>query len=479
MSLSFSLAPCSRLGPRTGTVTLRSVSISTPALIAATSRGVVPHLSRDQYKRTEALRWVHVPFETFLENTPPTPTLHPGASLAAFLGFDPSAHIVAMTLRDPDDGREMPANGADYVSASTARGVKKVTPNQWRDYVHACAPDVVVAMPDIPWTLPPFSQKRTTKSIERTATWLANLLAPGLPLNILVHMAGGTREPARRAFAESLVETLHGREADAVSPHKCLDDGASGYIFDLVPLHREMDADEKYAGTPRDPAQRIDKMHALFAASLAPLPHTKLRFVNSVTSPHEILRFIHDVGIDLFDSKWAQDAAHVGVALDFVFPVREHGEQRGRDLGHNLFRAQYAHDFSAFSAADCSCGACAPVAPTSAISHSTLDAHVLASAPPPAYTRAYVHHLLHTHEMSAHALLVLHNLAVLDAFFAGVRGVLLRGEDFGAHVDAFAARYDESLAVVHDARVMCKEVDVARGKGRMARERGAGANSPF
>ncbi|KAG2021374.1 hypothetical protein CC2G_006619 [Coprinopsis cinerea AmutBmut pab1-1] len=40
----------------------------------------------------------------------------------------------------------------------------------------------------------------------------------------------------------------------------------------------------------------------------------------------------------------------------------------------------------------------------------------------PPHTRAYIHHLLHTHEMSAHALLVSHNLAVVEAFLRGIRG---------------------------------------------------------
>ncbi|KAJ7156087.1 hypothetical protein C8R43DRAFT_1125977 [Mycena crocata] len=63
-------------------------------------------------------------------------------------------------------------------------------------------------MPEIPWTSPPFSQKRTTKSIERTAVWLGHLLAPcPPPPNVLVHKAGGTSEPARRAIADSLIET--------------------------------------------------------------------------------------------------------------------------------------------------------------------------------------------------------------------------------------------------------------------------------
>lgn len=149
MSLSFSVGQSSRFGPRTGTVSLlrtgTSISINTPALMVATSRGVVPHLGRDQYKRTSALRWISVPFESLcvslgfayllaftlilpsLENSPPIPTLQPGSNpLHTFLGFNPSQNLVAMTLRDPADPSETPANGNDYVSASTARGMKKV-----------------------------------------------------------------------------------------------------------------------------------------------------------------------------------------------------------------------------------------------------------------------------------------------------------------------------------------------------------------
>lgn len=75
--------------------------------------------------------------------------------------------------------------------------------------------------------------------------------------------------------------------------------------------------------------------------------------------------------------------------------------------------------------------------------------------------------------MSAHSLLIMHNLAVLDTFFANVRGVLERGEDLGAHVERFAAEYDETLRVMDEGRNMWKDVDFARGKGRLARERAA------
>lgn len=92
-------------------------------------------------------------------------------------------------------------------------------------------PDIAFALSDTPFTAPPHSQKRMTKSIERSAAWLADLLRPvenamddspaeSIP-NVFVHMAGGTSTSARRAFSYSLTETLHGLEANAVKPLSC------------------------------------------------------------------------------------------------------------------------------------------------------------------------------------------------------------------------------------------------------------------
>lgn len=56
-------------GARLGTLTLcrpdgTDVKLSTPGMVCWTSRGVVPHLSRDHVLATDAIKWVHVPFET-------------------------------------------------------------------------------------------------------------------------------------------------------------------------------------------------------------------------------------------------------------------------------------------------------------------------------------------------------------------------------------------------------------------------------
>ncbi|KAI0320388.1 tRNA-guanine(15) transglycosylase-like protein [Amylostereum chailletii] len=511
--------------PRVGILSLHrhdeetSLDIPTPGFIASTSRGVVPHLSRDHTCDTDAIRWAHVAFESFLEHIPPVPTQYPGLHpLHKFLGFLPRKHVVSMTLRDPFDGREMPPNGTNFVSANCVRGVRKVTPADWRKYVLACDPDVVIALPDIPFTSTGYSQKRVTKSLERSTSWLADLLHPlasddfpssnDLPhLNVFLHMAGGVIPAARKAFSNSLLQTLHDKEAEAIHPFKTLDEGVCGYTFDLVPLHRtlSLQAQSSEASLLSAPSlgqatsEALDPTHNvpspdtpsrivdLLRASLALLPLSKPRLANSAGSPHEILVLIRDVGIDLFDAHWAQRAGDIGIALDFTFPTPAmDASSTTYVLGHNLYDTKYAHDFSPFSdafsgairTADdvrpiCLCIACSPAPPplSSIIRHSKLDPEP-SQRPAAPYTRAYIHHLLHTHEMSAHTFLVAHNLCVLDAFFAGIRRVLEeRPQEFGSEVDRFLETYDGQMVLFGEARKAWAEVELTRGKGRLTREK--------
>ncbi|KAG1867273.1 hypothetical protein DFJ58DRAFT_904531 [Suillus subalutaceus] len=554
--LTFILERGKQFGPRVGRLCLTRpsdspsnhvIDIQTPNFLIGTSRGAVPHFSRDHVHSAKGISWINVPFESFLEQTPPVPTYQTGSQpLHNFLGFDSSKHIVSLSLRDPLDAREMPPNGNSHVSASCMRGVRKVTLADWRSYVLTMQPDIAFALSDTPFTVAPHSQKRLTKSIERSAAWLADLLRPvenamddsrtestPATLNVFVHMAGGTSTSARRAFSHSLTETLHGLEANAVKPLLCLDEGVAGYVFDLAALHVRpaplstpndrgggieiaensliLQNSESLAQTPTpntattptslsssmiEPLSLISltpTLDELLRASLEPLPIAKPRLVTDVRSPHEILRLIRDIGVDVFDAGWAVKAADIGVALDFIFPVPSghdsSPDHRRRDIGHNLYDAKYAHDFIITSSSEtpvCPCAACSPVAPTSPIHHSKVDvqSHQAHSEDGtsqkkflPPFTRAYLHHLLHTHEMSAHTLLVAHNVAVLDALLTGVRTILLGHADqneaaaiFAQEVTRFEEVYDGAMSVLHAARDNWKDVKYARGKGRLARE---------
>ncbi|OCH90828.1 tRNA-guanine transglycosylase [Obba rivulosa] len=448
-----------------------------------------------------------------------------------------------MSARDPFDGREMPANGKSHVCVYCVRGVRKLSPASWNEYTATCNPDYAITLSDTPFTASPHSQKRLTKSLERSAAWLADSLkaaltkfaasSDGLPPtgypSLLVHMAGVSDPQARRAFAESLVEPLETVDRDRLEPLNTLDEGVAGYVFDLVPIRMALSA-RCPADVLADPSDLLvtnpepaptgagDVRHSrdfvgLLQASLQPLPAEKPRTVNSTRSPHEMLQLILDVGIDLFDAHWAQRAADIGIALDFKFPVsdaptddnhndassapriRANGKQ---DIGHNLYNSSYAHDHSRLASAFldaasaqatsipptdssiCKCAACSPRRPSAHISHSAVDA--MPAQPSrsasdnilPPYTRSYIHHLLHTHEMSSHALLVMHNLAVLDAFFAGVRAVLARTDgqaELRHEAEKFMERYDETMVVFDEAKVEWREVELARGKGRLAREK--------
>ncbi|KIK71172.1 hypothetical protein GYMLUDRAFT_254435 [Collybiopsis luxurians FD-317 M1] len=431
-----------------------------------------------------------------LEHRPPVPTLQPQQSniprINSFLGVSPENYVVSMSLRDLNDGREMPANTNAYVTANCIRGVRKVTSNDWRTYAISCNPDIVFSLSDTPFTSPPYSQKRLTKNIERSAIWLADMLRNSdsevRPANVFVQMAGGASASARNAFAESLLEVLHGKDADAVRPLKCLDEGVAGYVFDMVPLELAQGSQAR----PLDPSTTT----ALLRASLGPLPSWKPRLATSVRGPHDMLRLVRDVGIDLFDMKWAQRAADIGVALDFTFPVpkisSDYQSTRRRDLGHNLYDTIYREDFTSFTydpalqlSGTCGCAACSPtsVPRSEVIQHSSVDgsaAEIVSKSSP--YTKAFVHHLLHTHEMSAHSLLAMHNITIMDSFFAGIRTIIAQNDAslFASEMEKFFEVYAEDtdegkmqdmhLNIFEVAAKAWEEVELLRGKGRLARE---------
>lgn len=336
--------------------------------------------------------------------------------------------------------------------------------------------------------------------------------------NLFVHLAGGINPSARQAFSQALTETLFGPEADQVKPLKILDDAITGYTFDLVPLRKALKWDTEAEKT----------LVHLIQASLEPLPSGKLRIANSVRGPQDVLQLISTTGVDLFDSQWSIYLATFGVALDFTFPIpssltnhpptrtRENGKT---DIGHNLYDGRYATDFNRLSTLFldgrsksfipassggvakeqrwCPCVACSPVPPRTQLKHSKVDEHVPDPSVPleyhGAHTRAYVHHLLHTHEMSAHALLTTHNLSVVDQFFTDIRSVLERGgvDGFREEVRKFRDWYDDDEVVGPPTRDLNEadeveivggtigweakrdwmSVDKARGKGRLAREK--------
>lgn len=392
----------------------------------------------------------------------------------------------------------------------------------WKSYLQACKPDVVVALADIPHTQAPQSQKRLQKSIERSAAWLAHLIGsaqtqpPDMPLeskelrpNILVNLVGGTEERARTAFSESLVEALHGKEQAQIGPLRTLDEGVAGYQLELVHLRQTLQAEHIALPSQLETSGDARELSHLMQASLTPLPSKKLRIAYGATSPHEILYFIKDVGLDLFDTHWAQRAADIGIALDFRFPIPsasspisghdpcsppKYRTKDSIDIGHNLFSSGYAHDHSRLASSFldrapllpdtdqstgqscCTCRACSPVPSERILLHDGItQSPKKPTSPLPPYSRSYIHHLLLTHEMSSHSLLVMHNLAVANSFFCGIRQVIYESRTdsslFARELERFAAAYSSPDELFAEAEKDWAKVESERGKGRLARER--------
>ncbi|KAG8948348.1 hypothetical protein FRC04_009844 [Tulasnella sp. 424] len=482
--------------PRVGTLTLprqdsNSIEISTPNFLTMTARGSIPHLSRDHVKKTDAIGWVHVPFESFLERTPPVPTLYPSERpLHGFLGFDPSRHIVSVSLRNWNDARDIIPNGKDSVSALCVRGVRAVTPAAYNSYITAIRPDIVVALSDIPFSSTPPSEKRLVKSLERSLLWLGQLLRVN-HANVFVPMAGLLDDVARDDFATGLLEALEGSEARELQPlgFHTLNDGVAGYTVDLAPLKRL----QQTSSTENDGTSQLV---TLTQTSLRPLPEGKPRLLSGCDSPHDILQFVQS-GLDLFDSHFAQQAADWGVALDFRFPATPpQVDEEAIEIGVNLYEVEYEMAFTRFATSlrggaeqhdpglpICPCIACTPKFSSTPILHSSIDESPAGEeeAPPP-FTRSYIHHLLHTHEMTAHVLLAAHNLSVLSRFFADIRAFLAEvssapdaEERFNEEIRRFGAQYKRPDELMRKAKLNWEDVNLARGKGRLAREKAAKA----
>ena len=457
------------------------------------------------------------------------PLFHPAAlPLHTFLTHPPSRHMLALSVRDPGANQNMPANTNAFIQVQTIRGVKKVSNEEWCQWARILRPDILYALPDVPKTqgganedeavgkvsvIPgegrAVSQKRTGKSLDRTAAWLEGLLSETTPqltdggLNeqrppVFVQLMGGRRARARDEFSRMLLGKLDKPDSEKIGGLRTLDEGVAGYVVELVDLptkafqfppppdlnEREDQTEEDFEenvgddseGNPVHVPVNPSTVTSLIRTSLELLPQSKPRIAHTAPSPHSILRLVLECGIDLFDTIWATEAADLGVALEFEFPAPTHASGAGLlPIGRNLFDEQYATDFSVLGVGlpdHNGCASCHPRFSDAPLMHSKADEHHLKENAGPGYTRAYIHHLLHTHEMTSYTLLHLHNLAVVEEFFVSIRTILkLSCSEFEKEVRRFYDVYDPCMGVLEEARIRWREVENARGKGRLKRER--------
>ncbi|KAJ1872745.1 hypothetical protein LPJ55_002829 [Coemansia sp. RSA 990] len=150
-----------------------------------------------------------------------------------------------------------------------------------------------------------------------------------------------------------------------------------------------------------------DRLWAL-QQSLPQLDATKLRYMAGASAPDMALRAVLN-GVDLVDSSYAYAVTEQGWASAYTL-------KGSGTLAHvDLWATSMTDDFGPL-VAGCTCAACST------------------------HSRAYVHHLLNTHEMLATVLLQAHNLHWYQHFFAQIRQSLDCGS-LAEDAAAFFERY--------------------------------------
>ncbi|GAA5947894.1 hypothetical protein JCM3765_007016 [Sporobolomyces pararoseus] len=440
-------------------------TFETPGLISNASRGSLNHLTPDNFKRIHhpdgtGGGGVHLSLEHFLDFQPPRFSLAP-FELSRFFSFNNNNNeqeketrvLISMSLRDPsqeqqqqrggDRTKSVPTNGDQHAIAIGGRGVVKVTSKDFLNWTLARPPDLLFSISDQP--LPGtgtgiVSKKRLDKSFKRSLNWLKELA----PLcqnqtNLFATLIGGNDQLNNRRieFSKSLL----------IGP---LDSLIAGYVLPL-------------------PSTTNSSVKDLLNSSLSPLPISKPRIILAPKGPHEILRLIRDVGIDLFaGEEWSQNCSTWGIALDFQFPIPEsppppEGSEK-KPIGINLYESHHSFDFSPLS--------------NSSLSHSAEEEHPFGPLGSP--SKSYVHHLLLAHEMTSHVILALHNQFLMLKFFKSIRETLRLGGGgsvvFDREVEKFNQFYqdrtvgeeeEEEYEVVKQGRKGWNLVEKARGKGSL------------
>ncbi|KAK4542248.1 hypothetical protein LTR36_006901 [Oleoguttula mirabilis] len=385
------------IGPRLGTLALPGrKAIQTPHYLGLTSRGVVPHITQDNFARATSISGVYVGLEDFIEKAPPhTPPLYQfkppdGSSpLRRFIALPEQTLLVLGARRTPPlAAPSANSNTHETVAVCTAVGFRTLRAEYYAEVVEGLKADIVVGLGDIPFGRA-LGHKRVVKATDRTIQWMQD------------HV---TR---RRAVVE---RTAQARLFAPLLPVSCAKQ--QHYIDSLT----------------QDLASAISGLAAYDLASLGDLPdslgHLPRLGFTAPSTPHDILQHIAH-GIDIITIPFVIAATDAGIALDFAFPPPARNATNERDLDNplplaiDMWAATHATGIYPLTTG-CECYTCT------------------------SHHRAYLQHLLAAKELLGWVLLQIHNHHTLDLFFAGVR-LSIAGGTFEQEVERFAQAYESRL----------------------------------
>ncbi|KAG0602409.1 hypothetical protein M758_10G012500 [Ceratodon purpureus] len=362
-------------GARLGSLQLAAgLQVETPGLLLLTRKGLPAFIPPDllQNLHPDARACQVTPLH-FLESPNATTVAKAGGlhKLVSLTGFGMVA-VARDSLMDESNGEGSSKMGASF---ETSSGRRVVGPAKYMEVVNAFKPDLWVSLPDeVPsWV----AEKRNRLSVDRTLQWLDQCLS-------LQPAEYGNRCLGVVVGSTSLDERI--RSAEQTATRNVAGFSLGGF------------------GLGEDAAQRAVQMEAV----LTKLPKEKVRHVSGIGLPEEILQAV-GAGIDVFDSIYPFMLTKGGYAMTFPlnmensqrsFDSEPTGEELARSGGDsakiNLRSVAYRLD-NAPLVIGCKCYTCRK------------------------HTRAYINHLINTHEMLAQTLLEIHNTYHYLEFFKAIR----------------------------------------------------------
>jgi len=463
------------LGPRLGTLRTPRGSFPTPALLTYTRRGEPAFLTPDVLALLPATA---LAFQTslvhFMDHLPPSHVGDCPGGGRAYSGCRPA--FVLASARDPIsfDLNAKPSNDARSTFVGTPVGVKKITLDEYAAWAEATQPDAFVALADeLPCAAP---AKKLAASVERATEWLVEQVErsarePEKIPPVFASVQGGADERLRRRSAETAARLLsRGERAESSEDPPPGGDDASAREREREREHERERERERVAaafrarvvgfsvgglGTEEAPgAQR----EALLRASLEPLPARLPRHVAGLGAPQEALRLMA-LGVDLIDASFCHACTRQNLAL--CFPLDEPEEARGdgdgvstkkrrrdaEDAPKTLLSDKDASEKDEKDASD----ALLLAGATPFAINLLATAHARDRAPfAPGcecfscanHSRAYAHHLLQCHEMTAQVLIDAHNLHHYHAWFEAARRAM-REKRFERFAEFHRARFAE------------------------------------
>ncbi|MCJ1475754.1 hypothetical protein MMC13_004418 [Lambiella insularis] len=397
MSFQLLKVAAARDGARLGRLCVSGrSSIDTPHYLGVSSRGAVPHLSQDIMRGDSSIKGIYVGLEDYLERLPLLPPVysHPfppaEGPLRRFIALQKDALLVLGPRRFPPILTPAP-NSYTAMSILTSVGFRSLEVSDYIKIACKLRPDITIGCADVVYGLARtnLGVKRKEKMGERTLAWIKALWA-----------------------------TLEEEQANS-------EEEIAAVWAPILPIEGEMQKEYLEFLEEEETRRKLEGMVLYDVGSIDTIPARLQQLPRlALTEPAGPQRLLHEIGlgVDLVCIPFLSTATDSGIDLNFKFPAPESGKQDRTALGLDMWSTLHATDLSPLDPC-CSCYTC---------TH---------------HHRAFVHHLLTAKEMLGWVLLQVHNHAVADALFDGIRKSISNGR-FGVDVDRFVAFYEADLPVV-------------------------------